>query len=301
MKKFKRLLLAVAFLLCVVAVSAGDDEVQYAPYYSVAKVQGTVEEVRQDVVVALELQGFEVIGEYHPGNNDNLYTICYTRQDLSDIALKFEDRGALASVLKIGLFKENGQVEISMINPMYLFYAYLLDGMENYEKSLIAISDDCIDAMATLSTELVSFGGLETKEDLQKYHYKIMMPYFTDPEELKEFNSFEEGLTTIRKNLEAKKGNTVKIYEQVYEGEKVAVFGVGLLDEGKGEGHFLPIIGERNVAAMPYEIILQGNEATMLHGKFRIALHWPELTMGTFMKIMGTPGDIEDTMELLTE
>ena len=28
-------------------------------------------------------------------------------------------------------------------------------------------------------------------------------------------------------------------------------------------------------------------------------LHWPELTMGTFMKIMSTPGDIEDTLEEL--
>jgi len=301
MKKILKASLVFIFLFTMVTVFAGDDKTEYAPYYAVAKVEGTVEEVRQDIVTALELQGFEVIGEYHPGNKDNLYVICYTRQDLSDIALKFKDRGTLASVLKIGLFMENGQVEISMLNPIYLFYAYLLEGMEKYEESLIAISDECKEAMATLSTELVSFGGLETKEDLQKYHYKIMMPYFTDPKELKEFDSFEEGLKTIRKNLEIGKGNNVKVYEQVYEGEKLAVFGVGLLDEETGEGHFLPIIGERNVAAMPYEIILQGNEVTMLHGKYRIALHWPELTMGTFMKIMGTPGDIEDTMELLTE
>ncbi|MEX1383895.1 MAG: hypothetical protein AB1Z17_10895, partial [Lutibacter sp.] len=60
-----------------------------------------------------------------------------------------------------------------------------------------------------------------------------------------------------------------------------------------------PKIGEAHVAALPYEIILQGKNATMLHGKYRIALHWPELTMGTFMKIMSTPGDIEDTLEEL--
>ena len=52
---------------------------------------------------------------------------------------------------------------------------------------------------------------------------------------------------------------------------------------------------------MPYEIILQGNKATMLHGRYRLALHWPELTMGTFMKIMSTPGDTEDTLEALCE
>ena len=52
---------------------------------------------------------------------------------------------------------------------------------------------------------------------------------------------------------------------------------------------------------MPYEIILQGKEVTMLAGKYRIALYWPELTMGTFMKIMSTPGDIEDAFSSVTE
>ncbi len=124
-----------------------------------------------------------------------------------------------------------------------------------------------------------------------------MMPYFTDPITLKEFSSFEEGLKTITANLNAKKGKTTQVYKLVYENEKVAVFGVGLQSNEDGEAYFLPKIGEAHVAALPYEIILQGNKATMLHGKYRIALHWPELTMGTFMKIMSTPGDIEDTLE----
>ena len=127
------------------------------------------------------------------------------------------------------------------------------------------------------------------------------MPYFSDPIELKEFASFEEGLNIITKNLEAKKGNTFKVYQLVYSNQNVAVFGVGLKNKEEGESYFLPKIGEDHVAALPYEIILQGNKATMLHGKYRIALHWPELTMGTFMGIMSTPGDIEDTLEDLCE
>ena len=79
------------------------------------------------------------------------------------------------------------------------------------------------------------------------------------------------------------------------------MFGVGLQSSEDGESYFLPKIGEDHAAALPYEIILQGNKATMLHGKYRIALHWPELTMGTFMKIMSTPGYIEDTLEGLCE
>ncbi len=32
-----------------------------------------------------------------------------------------------------------------------------------------------------------------------------------------------------------------------------------------------------------------------------LALHWPELTMGTFMKIRSTPGDYKDAFEALCE
>ncbi len=55
------------------------------------------------------------------------------------------------------------------------------------------------------------------------------------------------------------------------------------------------------MAAMPYEVILENNKAFMLHGRYRFALHWPELTMGTFTKIMSSPGAVEDAMELLMD
>ena len=34
----------------------------------------------------------------------------------------------------------------------------------------------------------------------------------------------------------------------------------------------------------------------MLHGKFRIAQSFPDLTMGTFMKISGAPDGIEKVL-----
>lgn len=129
----------------------------------------------------------------------------------------------------------------------------------------------------------------------------MMMPYFTNPVELNEYTSFDEGLKIIEQNLKANKGGTQLVYKLVYPNEKVAVFGVGLLEVEEGEPRFMPIIGEDHLAALPYEMILQGKQLTMLHGKYRIALHWPELTMGTFMKIMSTPGDIKDTLEALGE
>ena len=292
------------FLTCFIILtgsSAMADEVEYPAYYKVATIEGTISEIALSVKEALASHNFEVVGEYNPAANPDLYVICYTRKDLADITLKFEDRGALASVMKIGLKNNDGKVDVSMLNPEYIFYAYLYEDIDTHLSALLDIASDAKKAMSAVGDEFVPFGGFQERDDLDDYHYKMMMPYFTDPEELAEYDSFEEGLEVIRKNLEAKKGNTIKVYEVVYPEHKVAVFGIGLLDPEEGDADFLPTIGEDHVAAMPYEIILQDDEVTMLPGRYRIALHWPELTMGTFMKIMSTPGNIEDFMELITE
>ncbi len=298
MKQLIRSLLFISIFGISIIVNA--DEELWA-YLKVGSLETSMNEAVGQVKDALASKGFDVIGEYHPEGKDGLYVIAYTRDDLQKTTLKVKDRGALASILKIGLVEKEGKIIVSMLNPMYIFYAYLMDDADTYKDELSAVTDDAKQALSNVGNEFSGFGGSEEADDLKDYHYMMMMPYFTDPVELKEFDSFEQGVSTIRKNLEAKKGNTVMVYELVLENEKVAIFGVGLMDPEDGEAHFLPIIGEDNIAAMPYEIILQGKEATMLHGKYRFALHWPELTMGQFMKISGTPGDVEDFMEALTE
>jgi len=292
---------ALLFTLLIGLTAIGFAQQAYSPYFKVAEFEKSIEDVSTIVADALTSGGFEVIGEYNPANSDDLKVICFTNDKLKNLSLKFKDRGALASVLKAGLVKKDGRVTLSILNPEYMFIAYWGEQMERRQETEVTeMSESALSVFATLG-KLTPFGGREEKDDLKKYHYKVMMPYFDDPEELREFDSFESGLSFIQKNLNSGKGNTVKVYEQIFNDEKIAVFGVGLHNAESGEAHFLPIIGEDHIANMPYEIILQGNEATMLAGKYRIALFWPELTMGTFMKIMSTPGDIEDTMEGLCE
>lgn len=298
MKTIKLLILTCMILLASQGLIA--DETEYPAYYRVATIKGDIADIAGDVKDALAAGGFEVVGEYHPAASDNHYVICYSRKDLADISLKFEDRGALASILKIGLKKDSGVVNVSMLNPEYIFYAYLYEDIDPYIKDLQSIASDARSAMSVIGNDFEPFGGFQERDDLEDYRYKVMMPYFTDPVELAEYDSFEEGLNIIRKNIKAGTGNTIGVYEIVYPDKNVAVFGIGLYDPEEGEAEFLPIIGDDHVAAMPYEIILQHKEATMLHGRFRIALHWPELGMGTFMKIMSTPGNIEEVMENIT-
>lgn len=294
----KNIVLIFSMMTLIVNTLASQENL--SPYFEITGIKGNATEIQVQLVEAISSNGFEVIGEYHPANNEKLTVICFTNDELKKLSLQFEDRGALASVMKVATIENNDTLTVSFLNPEYMFLAYWGQQLDGQEKMLKEMSDEVKNVFGSVG-ELKPFGGEIEAKDLPDYRYMMMMPFFDDPEELNEFDSFEEGLEVIRKNLSDGKGNTVKVYEQLFEGEKIAVFGVGLWDTEEGEAHYLPIIGEDHIANLPYEIILQGKEATMLHGKYRIALYWPELKMGTFMKINSTPGDIEDVLEGLTK
>jgi hypothetical protein len=271
-----------------------------SPYFKVAEMETSLQEAAEQVENTVTNAGYEVIGSYHPAQNENFYVVCFTNKELKDLSLEFPDRGALAATMKAGFVSENGKVTLTLLNPEYMFLAYWGEQLNGQEKKLKEASEKVKNVFKQFGT-LQNYGGEEDADDLPHYHYMMMMPYFDEPEELATFDSFEEGLKIIRDNLNSGKGKTQKVYELVFPEKEIAVFGVGLWDEETGEAHFLPIVGEGHIANLPYEIILQGKDATMLAGKYRIALFWPELSMGTFMKIKSTPGDIEDIMEGLTE
>jgi len=284
---------SIAILMISISSFAQD----LTPYIKIGDSNESIQQVSQKVINALESNAYTVLGTYNPSNKNTLKVIAFTRPDLKNTVIKVKDRGALAAVFKVGLEQKNGKVIISYTNPDYILRAYLGTNYNTFKSIFQKFSSDLKTTFSVLGNEFKPFGGKIKADKLKKYHYKIMMPYFSDPVSLNQFSSFEEGLKVIENNLKAKKGQTIEVYKIVYKDQKVAVFGIGLQSKEDGESVFLPKIGEAHVAAIPYEIILQGKEATMLHGKYRIALHWPELTMGTFMKIMSTPGDIEDTLE----
>ncbi len=295
----KKIVLFVVTILFLGKIEVASQEL--SPYLEVGKVNAKISEVAQTVKNSLRNKGFSIIGEYHPEKRSDLYVIAYTRKDLYNLCLKVKNRGILAAVLKVGMVYSNGTTTVSMINPDYLFNAYLREDIVPFENRLHEIGNEARNALSSIGKEFEPFGGNITKEKLRHYRYMMGMQTFNDPVELKTFRSFEEGVEIINKNLAAHKSKTEKVYSLTFKNSKVAVFGVALNDPEKGEAHFLPIIGEKHIAAMPYEIVLMDNKATMLHGRFRIALHWPSLTMRTFTKIMSTPGDIEDMLKSVCE
>lgn len=288
--------LAILFLAGGVARAAESHHAFYK-----ATVEMNIADAAQKVKDAMETAGFTTIGEYSPGDKPSLKVMVFTSQGLQDELARVKDRGLLAAALKVGLMETGGKTMVSMVNPAYLFRAYLMKEFKAHEAPLMKIDDLAKQALqVAVKQDLAPFGGELSAKELEHYHYMVGMEYFDDPVWLKKFGSFEEGLEKIRKNLADKKGGAAPVYEIIGQSAKIAVFGVALGNKETGEAHFLPIIGEDHLAALPYEIILVDNKATMLHGRFRIALHWPLLTMGTFTKIISTPGDIEQTMKGLT-
>ena len=297
MKVKKLLSVLIVIFICSVSMSAQD----ITSYYKVGTVKGSIKEVSTKVTDALKAKGFKVFGSYFPQGKYSNKVIVFTKSDLYKIALVGKDQRVMASMLKVGLMKKADKVEVSLLNPDYIFNAYLRDKYSSYKTKLDKITNDVKAALKTVGTDFTPFGGSLTAKELKKYHYMMAMPYFTDPIELKVFSSFEEGVKTIEANLKAKKGSTKKVYSLKFINSKIALYGVGLLDKAKGEASFMPKIGSSHVAAMPYELLLIDKKAIMLHGKFRLALHWPKLSMGQFMKISSTPGNIEDMLKALTE
>ncbi len=296
MKHFFRLSLTIFILFSLTSIFA---QSKLDAYYKVT-TSGSVNDIKAKIKTAMKAKGFTYIGSYNPEGKSTMAVVAFTRKDIYGIALYGYTHKAMASIIKFGIIKKGSTVTVSLLNPEYIFYAYLRNTTSKYAE-LKKISDEAVAVLKEMGTNFTGFGGKLSKSELKDYHYMIGMPYFIDPVELKEFSTFDDVCATIEKNLAAKKNNTARVYRLKFAKSQICIYGVALKSTSKGEPYFLPIIGEDNIAAMPYEIVVVKNKALMLHGKYRLALHWPELTMGQFMKISSTPGDIEDILKSLTE
>ncbi len=85
----------------------------------------------------------------------------------------------------------------------------------------------------------------------------------------------------------------------------MTVFGVGFSKNRRADKNILTQIdgeGHSHAAHLPYELLVNGNEALALNGKFRIAINWPSLSMmgsGSFMSIANAPDEIKQSLEIV--
>jgi len=296
----------ILFIVLFTAFAAVLNAANLKPYILAYETSKQISEIRTSLKTNLKTEGFNILGEYKPANDANRWLIVVGSSDLTSAVQKIGGLTGFAASLRIGITRESGVWKITYTNPKYWGNAYFRDDYPKVENYYNNISKKLVLAMkksgSYIGTAFGSKNGLEL-DDLREYQYMMLMPEFDDVVELEDFGSFNEAVAKIDANLKKGISGLKKVYEIKIPGKNLKLYGIAL-NGSDGEASFMPIIDRgtpKHTDFLPYEILVNDDEVIMLHGRFRIALSFPDLTMGTFSKIMSTPGDIEDAFEKLCE
>lgn len=290
-------------LLIILSVGFALKAERYDPYILGAVSDISLSESVTLLKNSLNENGLELVGEYTPADDENRYVLIITCPEVLKAISKKGGLRGFAAAWRIGFTNENEFVNISYMNPWYFGYAYLQEDFDDMSYEIALLREKLRNSMSVFpETPYQEFGskkGLEVKK-LKKYHYKFAMPYFDDVVDFDEFESYEAAITEIEKKFK-EVDNVDKVYRIDIPDNNLTLYGFSFSSE-KGESMFLPKIdigSPKHTAFLPYEFLVYENKVLMLHGRFRIALSFPDLGMGTFMKIMSTPGNIADAIESL--
>ena len=291
----KRVLLSVIAALTVAIAPLGSQAVAggLQPYVLASDSAGSVAAKAGDVKKALSGAGFEVVGDYSPYKGAQV--VIATNDAIKANAAKSK-HGGFGAVVRVGITDADGKVQVSYTDPVYWANAFRLKG-DNAAAGA---------ALAKALGKKSSFGYAKgiSADDLQGYHYMMMMPYFDDEEELGSFGSQAAAVKAVAANLKAGKGGNKLVYRVDLPGGKATVFGVSITQGAGADASIMKIVDTgklRQTASLPYEVLVDGGKVITLHGKFRIAIGFPELGMGTFMKISDAPDAIVKSLEAIAK
>jgi hypothetical protein len=293
-------LIAFPFLIVALLFSATAlaEDTLYRPFVVASSGPGTLAGKTQSTLDALQAAGFEIAGQYSPVESTNIIVV--SNDELKKIAT-MSDRGGYAAGQRVSVSETDGNVEVSYMNPLYIQYGYRLSG--DMQPIATALSD------SLGNTRICGADGKKmTAKKLGKYHYMMGMQRFDDPSELGSFDSYEAAVAAVENGL-AKSGDALtQVYRIDIPGKQQTVFGVGMKmtnadEEDIDSVYQMSIVdfeGCKKRAYFPYEILVNGQNVEALHMRFRMALHFPNLSMmgkHGFTKLMSAPGSIEDALE----
>ena len=252
---------------------------------------GSVQAAAGAVEAKLKRGGFKVIGKYFPQNLAGYGVVVATDDAMLDEVGSVGGHAILGAAIRVGV-KTDGSVAYT--NPDYWYRAYFRKAFVQKEGAVKALQTRLQDALGGDK----GVGGDEPVGNLANYRYMIGMERLDSyKNKLAEYGSFAEAVKTVRDNLAKGAGKTTKVYEVVMPDRKLAVFGVAMNDPENGDGLWLKKIDMQNsVAGLPYEIYVVDKAVESPHGRFRIALAFPDVGMGQFMRISSLPNAILETM-----
>ena len=278
-------------------------DTSFQPFVLASVNDSGLEEQTTATISALQKGGFTLAGQYSPLDNANVLVV--TSPNLKSIAA-LSDKGGYGAGQRVSITEREGKTEVAYINPLYIQHAYRMEGdMQSVHDQLSAVLGN----VETYGAEKEM-----TAKKLGKYHYKPMMPYFDDPMELGTFDSHEAAIGAVESGLAVEGDALTLVYRIDIPGKNQTVFGVGMKATSAAkdevnidESHQLSIVdfeGYSKVAYYPYEILVDEKDVEALPMKFRMAVHFPDLSMmgkHGFTKLMSAPGATEDAFEKLVE
>ncbi|ABK42918.1 conserved hypothetical protein [Magnetococcus marinus MC-1] len=281
---------SLLFALClvpVVALSTAHAEV-YFPYVLADIAAPTVDDGLTQVKDRLSGAGFDVVGQY--ALNGDAQVLIATSGAQQALAAKSE-HGGFGAATRISVTAVEGTVQVAYTDPRWMAHAYRLE-------------DDGSALLGRLTAALgnkQSFGsaaGME-KERLRLYQYMIFMPDFEDVEKLASHSNYQAAVAAVEAGLQKGAGGTAKVYRIDIPGKEESLFGVALNEGAGADKAVMGIIDTaplKHTAHLPYEMLVSGGKVVMLHGKFRMAQSFPDLSMGTFMEISAAPDAIVEAL-----
>lgn len=286
----------VLLVACILTVQL---TAQLRPYTLAFESTEDISTVAMQVTENLVESGFDILGAYVPAEDENRKVIIFTRDDIIKEVGKQGGLNAFLAAFRIGLTVEGGKTIVSYTTPQYWGNAYARDAYDSMSGLLDRFDADLSNALgADIHTQFGSEDGI-TEDKLRKYRYMMGMPQFDDTHVLAKFSSYQEAIETIEAHISEGLQDASLVYSVEIPGKNLKLYGFGIHGD-EGESVFLPVIdvsSPKHTAFLPYEFLVVDNEVHMLHGRFRIALSFPDLTMGTFMKIVSTPKDIKRILE----
>ncbi len=278
MRKLFSATLFTTALLCAQAHASA----LYKPFVSASPAGSSVTEATAAVKQKLQAAGFEVVGDYSPYADNSALILGVTNADLKTAAAT-HTTGGFGAVLRVSITNNNGVIEVSYTNPTYQGLAYRIGELSSADAAL---------GKALGAGEAFGAEGLSA-ESLKKYHYMAFMPYFDDAEKLATFGSHAEAVSALEAAMQKPEADMKPVWK-VPVGATQTIIGVNL-NGGDWKGQMKNIMAKidihtpKSTAALPWEFLVSGNDVYYLPGKYRIALMFPDLSMGAFMKISDVP------------
>lgn len=247
------------FFFATVSLQAAKVSAYYNAPYADAKT----------VKAKLGKAGFKILTTYSPAGKSNIKVIVITNKALKELASK-KSRG-FAAIQRVMI--DSSAKTVLATNPEYWLRAFMQkDFKEGSDAEITASLKKALGILTPTKDAL-------KKSSLAKYQFMMAMPYYQDMIELK------DGAKSVK--------NKKKLFElKLASGS--TLYGIKM---SKSAENFIDKIGVDKAILLPYTILIEDGKAYALHAKYYLAISYPQLSMGQFMKISSIPDTIERSLK----